>query len=103
MKNENYEHGSWRNVKKQIQRRWGKLSDDEVDSLHGNIHEVIGLLQKNYGYTRSKAEEEFENFNTSLESVSGEAKEKKTFGVTAILILVGLIVITAIIYRYGFR
>jgi len=38
---------------------WGKLTDDDLEQAGGNAEQIVGLLQQNYGYTRKRAEEEF--------------------------------------------
>jgi len=43
----------------QIKEWWGELTDDELEQAAGNAEQIMGLLQQKYGYTRERAEEEF--------------------------------------------
>ncbi len=51
--------GKWKQVRGQAKEWWGKLSDDDLDKAQGKSEQLIGLLQEKYGYTRERAEEEF--------------------------------------------
>ncbi|RPI85914.1 MAG: CsbD family protein [Chloroflexi bacterium] len=61
--------GTWKEMRGQIKEWWGKLTDDDLERAGGNAEQILGLLQQKYGYTRERAEQEF---NQKLE----EAKEK---------------------------
>ena len=43
----------------QVKEWWGKLTDDDLDRAEGKADRLVGLLQEKYGYSREKAEEEF--------------------------------------------
>ena len=60
--------GKWKEMRGQIKEWWGQLTDDELEQAAGNAEKIVGLLQQKYGYTRERAEQEF---NRRLE----EAKE----------------------------
>lgn len=54
--------GQWRELKGQVKRKWGKLTDDDVDRIDGSYEELLGMLQKHYGYSREEAEREVQHF-----------------------------------------
>ena len=51
--------GKWKEMRGSMKEWWGKLTDDEMEQAAGNAEQIVGLLQQKYGYTREKAEEEF--------------------------------------------
>jgi uncharacterized protein YjbJ (UPF0337 family) len=51
--------GKWKEMRGQLKEWWGKLTDDELEQAAGNAEQIVGLLQQKYGYTRERAEEEF--------------------------------------------
>ena len=51
--------GKWKEMRGQIKGWWGKLTDDDLEQASGKADQLIGLLQKKYGYTREQAETEF--------------------------------------------
>ena len=54
--------GKWTQIKGSIRTRWGKLTDDDVTQIQGNIEKMIGKLQERYGYNREQAEKELNDF-----------------------------------------
>jgi uncharacterized protein YjbJ (UPF0337 family) len=54
--------GKWKQARGQIKRWWGKLTDNDLERIHGRIDQLIGVVQERYGYTREKAEKEVEKF-----------------------------------------
>jgi uncharacterized protein YjbJ (UPF0337 family) len=56
--------GQWTQLKGQMRKQWGKLTDDEVDQIQGNAEILVGKLQERYGYSREQAEQELERWQT---------------------------------------
>ena len=59
MMNKDIFEGKCKEMRGQIKEWWGKLTDDDLEQAAGNAEQIIGLLQQKYGYTRERAEEEF--------------------------------------------
>ena len=51
--------GKWKEMRGQVKGWWGRLREDELDKTRGNAVQLIGLLQQKYGYTKVRAENEF--------------------------------------------
>ncbi len=60
--NEDVLKGKWRQFKGNIQERWGELTNDELDQIDGEREQMIGKLQEKYGYSREKAQTEYDDF-----------------------------------------
>jgi uncharacterized protein YjbJ (UPF0337 family) len=56
--------GKWKEMKGGVKEKWGKLTDDDLTQIEGKEEQLLGLLQKRYGYTKEKAQEEYERFMT---------------------------------------
>ncbi len=54
--------GKWKEIKGSLKQQWGKLTDDDLTEAEGHEDKFIGVLQKRYGYTRDKAEREYNEF-----------------------------------------
>jgi uncharacterized protein YjbJ (UPF0337 family) len=54
--------GKWKELKGQVRSKWGKLTDDDLETAGGKRDELIGRLQQRYGYERDKAEREVDSF-----------------------------------------
>jgi uncharacterized protein YjbJ (UPF0337 family) len=63
--------GKWKQLRGEIRKQWGKLTDDDLDIVGGETERLVGVLQERYGYTRQRAEEELTRFLRG----SGESRE----------------------------
>ncbi len=52
--------GKWKQIRGQAKTWWGKLTDDDLNKVAGKFESFLGLLQKKYGYSRERAQEEIE-------------------------------------------
>nr|WP_092069203.1 CsbD family protein [Dendrosporobacter quercicolus]NSL47383.1 CsbD family protein [Dendrosporobacter quercicolus DSM 1736]SDL87538.1 Uncharacterized conserved protein YjbJ, UPF0337 family [Dendrosporobacter quercicolus] len=60
--NEDILKGKWHELKGGVKEKWGKLTDDDLTTVEGKSEKLMGLLQTKYGYTKDKAEEEYNSF-----------------------------------------
>jgi uncharacterized protein YjbJ (UPF0337 family) len=60
--------GKWKEMRGQFKEWWGKLTDDDLEQAAGKTEQIVALLQQRYGYTREKAEEEFNRRIKDLKS-----------------------------------
>jgi uncharacterized protein YjbJ (UPF0337 family) len=51
--------GDWNIVKGKVKENWGKLTDDDLTEVQGKKDQLLGKLQKRYGWAKEKAEQEF--------------------------------------------
>lgn len=58
--------GNWRIFKGKVREKWGKLTDDELDTIAGRRDRLIGIIQKQYGLAREEAERQVNDFSTGL-------------------------------------
>lgn len=54
--------GKWNEIKGAIKSKWGDLTDDDLKQVEGEQDKFVGLLQKRYGYSKDKAEQEYNDF-----------------------------------------
>jgi len=60
--NEDIFKGKWKELKGSVKEKWGNLTDDEVTEVEGKTEKLVGILQEKYGYSRDKAQEEYNKF-----------------------------------------
>jgi uncharacterized protein YjbJ (UPF0337 family) len=48
--------GKWTQIKGELRKQWGQLTDDEWDQIAGDREKLIGKLQEHYGWSREEAE-----------------------------------------------
>ena len=54
--------GKWMQMKGEVRRQWGKLTDDDIDQIQGNAEIMAGKLQERYGWGRDEAQREVDAF-----------------------------------------
>jgi uncharacterized protein YjbJ (UPF0337 family) len=57
--------GTWKQVKGNIKKQWGKLTDDDLMEIDGNKDILVGKLQERYGYSKAQAEMDYETWMSS--------------------------------------
>ncbi|MCO5185528.1 MAG: CsbD family protein [Anaerolineae bacterium] len=68
MDNDTILQGQWDQLKGQIRQQWGKLTDDDVERIHGERQELVGILKERYGRTEKEIEAEVADFLDSVNS-----------------------------------
>lgn len=58
--------GNWRQVGSKAKEWWGQLTGDSMDKVRSQRAKFVGLIQEKYGYTRAKAEQEFDRHMAEL-------------------------------------
>lgn len=48
--------GKWEQVKGEVQKQWGKLTNEDLDVVKGDVKILVGKLQEKYGMTKEAAE-----------------------------------------------
>jgi len=57
--------GNWKQLRGRVKEMWGKLTDDDLDTIDGKRDKLVGKLQERYGYAKDRAEEECKRFETA--------------------------------------
>jgi uncharacterized protein YjbJ (UPF0337 family) len=54
--------GKWKQLKGEVKRKWGKLTDDDLMTIEGNFDKLAGRLEERYGRNREELEQEIDEF-----------------------------------------
>jgi uncharacterized protein YjbJ (UPF0337 family) len=57
--------GKWKQVRGEAQRKWGKLTDDDLDVAEGNRDKLAGKIQERYGVAKDEAERQVDEWANS--------------------------------------
>lgn len=72
--------GQWKTIKGKVKEQWGKLTDDDITKIEGKRDQLLGVIQKRYGYDKERAEQEVstweEGFHTSEPFVEEDVFEE---------------------------
>jgi uncharacterized protein YjbJ (UPF0337 family) len=50
--------GKWKEMKGRVRAKFGKLTDDDLETIAGKKDQLVGRLQQRYGYNKEQAERE---------------------------------------------
>lgn len=50
--------GKWNQMKGDVKKWWGDLTDDDITHINGDRQKLYGKLQERYGWDRMRAETE---------------------------------------------
>jgi uncharacterized protein YjbJ (UPF0337 family) len=62
MVNEDILKGKWKQIRGEAQKKWGKLTDDDLDKINGDRKIFLGRLQEKYGVAQEDAETMLDEF-----------------------------------------
>lgn len=57
---------NWKVVSEKIKLTWGKLSDDDLAAIAGQLDQLASLLKKRYGYATVVAQNKVDKFAQGL-------------------------------------
>lgn len=60
--------GQWKTIKGKAKEKWGKLTDDDLTKIEGKRDQLLGFIQKRYGYDVDRAEKELHQWEKEIES-----------------------------------
>ncbi len=49
-------HGQWLQIRGDIKKAFGKLTNDDLDVIDGHYDKLVGLLEEKYGIARREVE-----------------------------------------------
>ncbi len=64
--NEEIIKGKWLEIKGEIQKTWGKLTDDEIEQTKGDVTSIAGLVMQKYGEENAKFQDKFSGILASF-------------------------------------
>ncbi len=68
--NEDTLKGKWREIKGEVRKAWGKITDDELEQTKGDMVSIGGLIQQRYG-------DEKDSYWQKLKEIYNRFDEKK--------------------------
>jgi uncharacterized protein YjbJ (UPF0337 family) len=79
--------GRWQQLTGAVKTQWGRLTDDDVRRIGGDLEQLVGRLQERYGYARERAMEEVDDFLRRQVSGPPLADERGAIGYIALWFL----------------
>ncbi|WP_119071788.1 CsbD family protein [Aggregatilinea lenta] len=54
--------GNWKQAKGEVQKQWGKLTDDDMDVIEGEREKLSGQIQARYGIAKDEADRQINDW-----------------------------------------
>jgi len=75
MVNQQTLQGNWNEIKGKLRSKWGQLTNDDLQSAHGNVDQLIGLIQRKTGEARNSIEKFLDDATAGGASTFSQASE----------------------------
>ena len=69
--------GKWKQYSGKVKEKWGKLTDDDLESVRGKRDQLVGKVQERYGIAKQEAERQVDDFANSFRGDTEETGERK--------------------------
>ena len=74
--NEQIFKGKWNQLKGEVQKEWGKLTNNDVDQIEGELTRLKGTIQVKYGQTKEEVDQKVNEFVTRFNEQKEEVSQK---------------------------
>jgi uncharacterized protein YjbJ (UPF0337 family) len=54
--------GAWHEIKGKVKEKWGKLTDDDLNTIDGRREQLEGKLQERYGYAKDQVKKDIDDW-----------------------------------------
>ena len=54
--------GNWKQMKGKVKEQWGKLTDDDLETISGQREQLEGKIQERYGIQKDRVREEVDEW-----------------------------------------
>lgn len=68
--------GNWKQLIGDIQKQWGKLTDDHLTQINGSRKKLAGVLQENYGIAQEAAETQISDWENTRRKMAEVVVQK---------------------------
>ena len=65
--------GKWKQFTGSARTRWGKLTDDDLETLTGQKDHLVGKIQERYGIAREEAEKQADEWGRAQKEAARES------------------------------
>jgi uncharacterized protein YjbJ (UPF0337 family) len=65
--------GKWKQLTGSAQERWGKLTNDDIQTLTGQKDLLVGKIQERYGIAKAEAEKQADAWSRALKETRPES------------------------------
>ncbi len=67
--------GRWTQIKGDVKKAFGRLTDDDLIKMEGDLTHAAGVIQERYGITREESEKRWNEFTSKFADVVSDIKD----------------------------
>jgi uncharacterized protein YjbJ (UPF0337 family) len=67
--------GKWKRFTGSARERWGKLTDNDLETIAGKKDQLIGRIQERYGVAKAEAEKQTDEWSRALNESDRESQK----------------------------
>jgi uncharacterized protein YjbJ (UPF0337 family) len=68
--------GKWTEIKGEIRKKWGQLTENELETTKGNAESLIGLVQQKLGVKKEEAQKHLTDLAGTWRGIAEDAASK---------------------------
>jgi uncharacterized protein YjbJ (UPF0337 family) len=68
--------GKWKQAAGKVKGKWGKLTDDDLQTISGKRDQLIGKIQERYGIAKEDAARQVDEFSRTYGTDEATTREK---------------------------
>ena len=68
--------GKWKQFTGSARERWGKLTDDDLETVAGKKENLVGRIQERYGLTKEEVEKQASEWSAAIKESVGEVSAR---------------------------
>jgi uncharacterized protein YjbJ (UPF0337 family) len=69
--------GKWKQYSGKVREKWGKLTDSDLEVIHGQREQLVGRIQERYGIAKDEAERQVNEFTAGIGAGSETEAQRK--------------------------
>jgi uncharacterized protein YjbJ (UPF0337 family) len=67
--------GNWNQFRGQIEKKWSQLTESDLGEFHGNVDELVGVIQRKTGEGREAVENFLQELTAGAATFAGQAAQ----------------------------
>lgn len=67
--------GKWHEIRGRIKERWGQITDEDLQEVHGEAEQLVGVIQSKTGEARNRIEDFIEELSSGSSGMLDRASQ----------------------------
>lgn len=72
--------GKWKEISGEAQKKWGEISENDLEKVKGNFNSLVGLVEQKLGVSKEDAQKKVEDLMTKINQHDLKGKAEVTAG-----------------------